>query len=249
MNSGGQESIHFGGKDIGGTINSGGELFVKSGGVASRTTVIGLEIVSSGGFALANIIQGVGATGGGGSGLGVSGFGLASGTVLKNGGEEGVFSGGTDIGATVSSGGGLFIHSGGIASGATIKVGGLGVLDSGGALSGTTTVSSGGTIEFIGTDASNNGLKLLSGATGELGSGAFLTDAKISKGITFVVLSGGIASGGTHPRPAASASWNPAAKSPATAAAARCHRQRRHLRICQRHQRRGNIKPLVGRHA
>ena len=101
VNSGGQESIHFGGKDIGGTVNSGGKLFVKSGGIASRTTVIGVEIVSSGGSALANIIQGVGATGGGGSGLGVSGFGLASGTVLKNGGEEGVFAGGTDISATV----------------------------------------------------------------------------------------------------------------------------------------------------
>ena len=64
-------------------------------------------------------------------------------------------------------------------------------------LSGTTTVTSGGTIEFIGTDASNNGLKLLSGATGELGSGAFLSGAKISKGITFVILSGGMAFGGT----------------------------------------------------
>lgn len=127
----------------------------------------------------------------------MSGFGLASGTVLKNGGEEGVFAGGTDISATVSSGGGLFIHSGGIASGATIKAGGLGVVESGSVLSGTTTVTSGGTIEFIGTDASNNGLKLLSGATGELGSGAFLTDAKISKGITLVILSGGIASGGS----------------------------------------------------
>ena len=120
-----RESFISGGRDIGGTISRGGDLFVKSGGVASRTTVIGLEIVSAGGSALANIIQGVGAIGGGGSGLGVSGFGLASGTVLKNGGEEGVFSGGTDISATVSSGGGLFIHSGGIASGATVKAGGL----------------------------------------------------------------------------------------------------------------------------
>ena len=64
-------------------------------------------------------------------------------------------------------------------------------------LSGTTTVSSGGTFEFIGTDAHNSGLKLLSGATAELGSGAFLSGAQISKGITLVILSGGTAFGGT----------------------------------------------------
>jgi hypothetical protein len=64
-------------------------------------------------------------------------------------------------------------------------------------LSGTTTVMSGGAIEFIGADASNNGLKLLSGATDELGSGAFLSGAQISKGITLVILAGGTAFGGT----------------------------------------------------
>jgi hypothetical protein len=64
-------------------------------------------------------------------------------------------------------------------------------------LSGTTTVTSGGAIEFIATDASNNGLKLLSGATGELGSGAFLSGAQISKGVTLIVLAGGTAFGGT----------------------------------------------------
>ena len=64
-------------------------------------------------------------------------------------------------------------------------------------LSGTTTVTSGGAIEFIATDASNNGLKLLSGATGELGSGAFLSGAPIRKGVTLIVLAGRTAFGGT----------------------------------------------------
>ena len=56
---------------------------------------------------------------------------------------------------------------------------------------------SGGAIEFVGTSASNSGLKLLSGATGELGSGAFLSGAQVGKGITFVILAGGTAFGGT----------------------------------------------------
>ena len=78
-----------------------------------------------------------------------------------------------------------------------MKLGGLDIVSSGGALSGATRVSSGGAIEFVGGAASNNGLKLLSGATGELAAGAFLTDAKISKGITLVILAGGTALGGT----------------------------------------------------
>ena len=161
VNSGGEEVVLSGGHDIGGTISRGGDLFVKSGGVASRTAVIGLEIVSSGGFALANIIQGVGAIGGGGSGLGVSGF--ASGTVLKNGGQEGVFSGGTDISAAVSSGGGLFIHSGGIASGATVKAGGLAVVESG---SGGAVVVGNGLVDVLSGGSAN--VRFLSNGSGGL---------------------------------------------------------------------------------
>ena len=116
-------------------------------------------------------------------------------------------------------------------------------------LSGTTTVTSGGTIEFIGTDASNNGLKLLSGATGELGSGAFLTDAKISKGITLVILSGGIASGG---RILAGGLGILESGGQVTGRRQRqlaVHRQRRHLRVCQRDQRGVEHPAVVRRHA
>ena len=54
-----------------------------------------------------------------GSGLGV--FGTASGNTVGSNGQEGVFSGGTDIGATVLSGGFLTIHSGGLGVSATLS--------------------------------------------------------------------------------------------------------------------------------
>ena len=49
VHSGGEELVEPGGVEIGGTLGSGGGPFIKSGGVASRTTVTGLEVVSSGG--------------------------------------------------------------------------------------------------------------------------------------------------------------------------------------------------------
>jgi autotransporter passenger strand-loop-strand repeat protein len=110
----------------------------------------------------------------------------------------------TDLAATVNSGG-TEIVSAGVLSGVTlstggvvvVRSGGLAVIDSGSTLSGATVVSSGGTIEFVGINAHNEPLQLLSGATGELGAGAFLSGVQISRGLTLVILSGGTAFGGT----------------------------------------------------
>ena len=188
------------------SVRSGGEQTSKSAGAVAISTTIsngGNEVVDSGGTTSNTIVSSGGM-------LTVSAGGIADPTTIFSGGVEVL--GGTDLGARIS-GGEQDVY--GAADGASVFGGTqiiefrrhrlgrddqgrrLLVLDSGGVLSGTTTVSSGGTIEFIGTDASNNGLKLLSGATGELASGAFLTDASISKGITLVILSGGIVSGGT----------------------------------------------------
>jgi autotransporter passenger strand-loop-strand repeat protein len=95
--------VSAGGTDISGTVNSGAQLSVLSGGKASGTTVIGLEVVSAGGLVVSATVENNGTLGGPGSGLAV--FGIASRTLVGTDGQEGVFSGGADIRGTVSGGG------------------------------------------------------------------------------------------------------------------------------------------------
>jgi hypothetical protein len=83
-----------------------------------------------------------------------------------------------------------------------VASGGFGILSSGGTLASggaasVVTVSRGGVFEFVGIDASHAPVNFLSGATGELGSGASLRGAQISKGITLAILSGATVFGGT----------------------------------------------------
>jgi autotransporter passenger strand-loop-strand repeat protein len=118
LSSGGQIVVSAGGTDISGTVNSGAQLSVLSGGKASGTTVIGLEVVSAGGLVVSATVENNGTLGGSGSGLAV--FGIASRTLVGTDGQEGVFSGGTDIRGTVLAGGREFILSGGIGISATL---------------------------------------------------------------------------------------------------------------------------------
>ena len=71
--------------------------------------------------------------------------GVASGTVVSNGGFEIISSGGHAGGAVVSSGGREIVSSGGVDSGAHVNSGGFEVVVSGGIASGATI--SGGTLE------------------------------------------------------------------------------------------------------
>ena len=150
LSSGGQIVVSAGGTDISGTVNSGAQLSVLSGGKASGTTVIGLEVVSAGGLVVSATVENNGTLGGPGSGLAV--FGIASRTLVGTDGQEGVFSGGTDIRGTVSGGGREFILSGGTGISATLAGNDADpatfaaeIVNSGGRVS-RTVVSSGGVL-------------------------------------------------------------------------------------------------------
>ena len=180
INSGGQEGV-VAGINISTTVHSGGGLFIH-GGTDIHTTLSGLEVVFAGAVASATVIENIGSLGGTNAGIGI--FGHATGTIISNDGQAGVQSGGTAVNTTVSSGGILFVLSAATVLGAAVKHGGLEVLFSGSVLgSGTsaTTVSSGGTFEAIGFDASHLPIKLLTGATLEVGSGATLRNFTVRK--------------------------------------------------------------------
>ena len=93
------------------SVSSGGALVVSSGGLAVSTTVVSTGVdANSGGLVLS----------------GAKGGGKASATVVSDGGQESVFSGGVDIGAIIASGGFLNIFSGGNPTAYTGVVSGFG---------------------------------------------------------------------------------------------------------------------------
>jgi autotransporter passenger strand-loop-strand repeat protein len=90
--------------------------------------------------------------------------GLASATIISNGGLQQIFSGGTASGTVVDSGGREIVSSGGVES-AAVTSGGVVELASGGSMSSVTFASSsGGTLQLDGTG-------FISGAVGSFGSG------------------------------------------------------------------------------
>ena len=106
VNSGGDLFVHSGGTANQTTVNSGGDLFVLIGGTANQTTV------NSDGH------------------MWVSIDGVAKSTTV-NGGYLYLSSGGVVSGTTVNSGGYIYVSSGGVASGTTVN-GGYLYLSSGG---------------------------------------------------------------------------------------------------------------------
>jgi autotransporter passenger strand-loop-strand repeat protein/uncharacterized repeat protein (TIGR03803 family) len=184
ISGGGTEIVSAGGTDHGGAQISGGTQL--DYGMASGATIAkaGTEIIFSGGSAVGVAILS------GGTEI-VSRGGVATSNTVRSGGTEIVSAGGTANGTSVASGGRLIVTSGG-----------LGVLSSGSILASggpvsAVTVSRGGVFEFVGIDADHAPVNFLSGASAALGSGAFLSGAQISTGITLVVLSGGTAFGGS----------------------------------------------------
>jgi hypothetical protein len=69
---------------------------------------------------------------------------------------------------------------------------GLAVVESNGFVGGTASVGSGGTFELLGVDGNNVKLKIASGGTGEIGSGA-VASLNVAKGVTGIVLADGTA--------------------------------------------------------
>lgn len=119
------------------TVNSGGELRISSGGVASKTTVVssnGLYVYDNGTANETTVYSG--------AGLYVHG-GVASNTTVHSYGELYIHSGGTAVGVTANASGGIWVE--GVASNLIVNSGG------GVGATGTVrnvTISSGGMLHF-----------------------------------------------------------------------------------------------------
>jgi autotransporter passenger strand-loop-strand repeat protein len=123
-------------------LTKSGLEFVLSSGTASANTLSGgLQLVYSGGVAIADkVLNGASAT--------IYSGGKASGTNLSSGGVLVVSSGGLASGTIVSSGGLLQLNSGGTASATTLGLDSFLLVASGGIAAGTVTFSGGGDLEL-----------------------------------------------------------------------------------------------------
>lgn len=114
--------------------------------------------------------------------------GLASGTIIANGGYEVILQGGVGLDETVASGGLTVVESGGSVSGAAVYSGGALVVLPGGSASGVIG-QAGGIVASTGVITDETGISVTSGAS---------TTAKILSGTDIqYVLKSGVASGST----------------------------------------------------
>jgi autotransporter passenger strand-loop-strand repeat protein len=175
-------NISSGQSDDGDVVLSGGILEVLSGGSATNATIVGIEVVSSGG-------ADIGATVSAGGYQQVFSGGVATAATIQSGGYEYVNSGAAASSTTVDSGGLEMIIPGGMGDGATVASGGTIVLESGGLLSGT-IVLNGGVIDLSNpSDFSGTLTNPTLGAALNFGS-AVVTDAEIA-GSNFDITIGG----------------------------------------------------------
>jgi len=141
VNSAGAEYLSGGngytGQNISGTINSGGILYVGSGGVDYAASISGVVDVYSGGVDSGSTVFNGGDltvhSGGAAYGAtvdnrgaetlsGATGYATTnSAGTINGGGILYISSGGADYGTTVSGGGGMFVYAGGSDSGSTIQ--------------------------------------------------------------------------------------------------------------------------------
>jgi autotransporter passenger strand-loop-strand repeat protein len=149
LNSGGYEGVKGSGTSLDTVVNSGSYEIISSGGTATSTTVRSgghdevrysgsavSTIVSSGGYETvdSNGTASFTAISRGGYQL-VSG--VASDTVLHEGGTQSVSSGGSAVSTTVQSGGVVFVYSGGTATSIAVDSGGAEFVFSGGSATDT----------------------------------------------------------------------------------------------------------------
>ncbi len=160
-------------------VNSGGNEYIESGGIASGT------ILESQGYE--------------------TDYGSSTGTIIGSGGQDDVQNGGVDSSTTVNSGGYLWVESGGTAIGVTVNSGGYANINDDNFVN-DVTVESGGalTLEFTSetlvfeTDnQSIQGITLQNGAILDLdiASGASEFGFIVNSGVSEYTESGGIASG------------------------------------------------------
>src|SRR5262249_42994329 len=205
--TGGDVVVYSGGNATGTTLLPGGQLQVL-GTVRNTLSVVGFELIFSGGTAIDTTLTGHANNAGGGywGTEWVYSGGTAIGTTLHAGAQ--VLDGGTAINTTIDALGWQIIKSGGTATATTISGGvevidgfsisgqGMQEVDSGGTASGTIvnnggelSVSSGGVAtdvtlnggrEFVGYGAENNGAKVNSG--GLLGVNGTATNTTVDSG-------------------------------------------------------------------
>ena len=171
-----------------------GPLYVYSGGSAVAVKDSGGEIaIIAGGTATGAVLEGLDAT------EAVSG--VASGTIVRSGGEEDVFSGGVAVGDVVSSGGNDYISAGGVLSGAVVSVGGSLTIEPDASYSGV-TVQSGGGVFLSPIVRSGQNLSVgavsstttFSGATISSGGVLGVGDATVDSGGVITLLPGAVMS-------------------------------------------------------
>jgi autotransporter passenger strand-loop-strand repeat protein len=180
---------------------------VFAGGLISHTVISNdgaVVFVSSGGLAISTIVMstGVGANNGGLILQGDSGGGTAIKTLVNSGGQEAVFSGGTDRNGTIGNGGIEFVFTSGNAIGTTVRgtldVGIIvsGAVSSAGGIVVNTLVKSPGVLNvFSGGIASNT--TVTSGAKEIVFFSGVDIRTKISSGGAEIVSSGGTSIGAT----------------------------------------------------
>ncbi|MBO4690846.1 MAG: AIDA repeat-containing protein, partial [Paludibacteraceae bacterium] len=149
VNSGGNLYVSSGGTTDNTVVNSYGRVYAYNNGTADNVTVnYGGFLCLSGGTA--NI-----ATVNSGGNLYVSNGGVADNTIVNNGGSICVFNGGNARHASVESYGNIYVYSGGEANDAIANNRGYIFLEGGGVVN-NATVNSGGVIEPYGKGIANN---------------------------------------------------------------------------------------------
>ena len=125
------------------TVNSSGDMYIYSGGVANNTTVNsgGYMYISSGGTANSTTVNH--------GSMWIYSGGVANSTTVNYGGYMVIFSGGEANSTTVNDGGDMYIRSGGVANNTTVNSSGDVFISSGGEAN-STTVNSGGNMYIYG---------------------------------------------------------------------------------------------------
>ena len=176
----------------GGTVISGGVLYIVSGGVVSGNIVSsgGVEIISAGGTASDTVVSSGGTEIVASGGIDFDVSALPGGVVIVSGGTESVTSGSVVNGLTIKAGGLLQVASGATSLAVTVSSGGTEALSAGSIATGS--ILSGGVLELVGSSATSAGVTVSKSAILELGSGYVATgNVSITE-----VLAGGTQSGG-----------------------------------------------------
>ncbi len=166
------------------TVNSGGSMYISSGGVANSTTVnvLGYMDIYSGGVANSTTISG--------GYMDIYSGGVANSTTVNSRGSMDIYSGGVANSTTVNSRGAMYISSG-VANSTTVNSGGSMDIYSGGDANSSTVNSDGNMRIFSGGVA--NSTTVNSGGHMGIYSGGTANSTTVNSGGYMGIASGGVA--------------------------------------------------------